>query len=192
MPGWAPGRFTCAFRCQAEPLPGGRGPADQIHRALAGAGWCPRPAPSLRSGAPRRGTWPPSPGSSGCPPWWGWRGPPSVLRGGQENHRRHQAAHRLCRPGQGAVAVRAGADPGLRGNATSSGSCRRLLKRIAPLNLIDPQANDFTPEGCTSVHDVIRFIHEKAVNELMDLPQVHEALPGGPDLHPGPPRCPWA
>ena len=48
---------------------------------------------------------------------------------------------------------------------------RRLLKRIAPLNLIDPQANDFTPEGCTSVHDVIRFIHEKAVNELMDLPR---------------------
>jgi len=48
---------------------------------------------------------------------------------------------------------------------------RRLLKRIAPLHLIDPQAPDFTPQGCESVHDVIRFIHEKAVNELMDLPR---------------------
>jgi pyruvate,water dikinase len=48
---------------------------------------------------------------------------------------------------------------------------RRLLKRIAPLHLIDPEATDFTPQGCESVHDVIRFIHEKAVNELMDLPR---------------------
>ncbi|MEJ2717042.1 MAG: PEP/pyruvate-binding domain-containing protein [Deltaproteobacteria bacterium] len=47
---------------------------------------------------------------------------------------------------------------------------RRLLKRVAPLHLIDPQSPDFTPEGCTSVHDLIRFIHEKAIQELMDLP----------------------
>ncbi len=47
---------------------------------------------------------------------------------------------------------------------------RRLLKRIAPLHLIDPQAAEFTPRGCRSVHDIIRFIHEKAVQELMDLP----------------------
>jgi pyruvate, water dikinase len=48
---------------------------------------------------------------------------------------------------------------------------RRLLKRIAPLNLAEPQDPNFTPEGCRSVHDVIRFIHEKAVQELMDLPR---------------------
>lgn len=47
---------------------------------------------------------------------------------------------------------------------------RRLLKRIAPLHLIDPQSPEFTPAGCTSVHDVIRFVHEKAIQELMDLP----------------------
>ncbi len=47
---------------------------------------------------------------------------------------------------------------------------RRILKRVAPLHLIDPQSNDFTPEGCESVHDTIRFIHEKAVQELIDLP----------------------
>jgi pyruvate,water dikinase len=48
---------------------------------------------------------------------------------------------------------------------------RRILKRIAPLNLTDPQDASFTPEGCRSVHDVIRFVHEKAVEELMDLPR---------------------
>lgn len=48
---------------------------------------------------------------------------------------------------------------------------RRLLKRIAPLNLTDPQDQNFTPDGCRSVHDVIRFVHEKAVQELMDLPR---------------------
>jgi len=55
---------------------------------------------------------------------------------------------------------------------------RRLLKRIAPLHLVDPQALDFTPQGCESVHDVIRFIHEKAVNELMDLPRFLKRFKG--------------
>jgi pyruvate,water dikinase len=47
---------------------------------------------------------------------------------------------------------------------------RRLLKRIASLHLIDPYAPDFTPSGCVSVHDMIRFIHEKSVQELMEIP----------------------
>jgi pyruvate, water dikinase len=55
---------------------------------------------------------------------------------------------------------------------------RRLLKRIAPLYLIDPQAPDFTPQGCRSVHDVIRFTHEKAVQELMDLPHFLKRFKG--------------
>jgi pyruvate, water dikinase len=55
---------------------------------------------------------------------------------------------------------------------------RRILTRIAPLHLIDPQAQNFTPEGCQSVHDVIRFIHEKAVEELMDLPRFVKRFKG--------------
>jgi pyruvate,water dikinase len=55
---------------------------------------------------------------------------------------------------------------------------RRLLSRIAPLHLIDPTAPDFTPQGCRSVHDVIRFIHEKAVEELMDLPRLVKRFKG--------------
>lgn len=48
---------------------------------------------------------------------------------------------------------------------------RRLWRRIAPLHLIDPQAPNFTPTSCTSVHDIVRFIHEKAVQELMNIPR---------------------
>ncbi len=46
---------------------------------------------------------------------------------------------------------------------------RRILKQIEPLSLIDPTARNFTPEGCKSYHDIIRFVHEKAVQELIDL-----------------------
>jgi pyruvate, water dikinase len=55
---------------------------------------------------------------------------------------------------------------------------RRILARIAPLHLIDPQDANFTPESCQSVHDVIRFIHEKAVEELMDLPRFVKRFKG--------------
>jgi pyruvate, water dikinase len=43
---------------------------------------------------------------------------------------------------------------------------RRMLKRIAPLTLIDPEAPNFTPRGCRTLHDVLRFIHEKAIRAL--------------------------
>ncbi|MFH0900638.1 MAG: PEP/pyruvate-binding domain-containing protein [Pseudomonadota bacterium] len=46
---------------------------------------------------------------------------------------------------------------------------RRLLRRMTTLTLIDPQAESFRPQRCRTVHDVIRFAHEKAVEELIDL-----------------------
>ncbi|MGC8603372.1 MAG: PEP/pyruvate-binding domain-containing protein [Desulfomonilaceae bacterium] len=52
---------------------------------------------------------------------------------------------------------------------------RRLRKRIASLHLIDPYSASFTPGNCISVHDMIRFIHEKSVQELMEIPG---SLPG--------------
>ncbi|MEJ5300419.1 MAG: PEP/pyruvate-binding domain-containing protein [Thermodesulforhabdaceae bacterium] len=55
---------------------------------------------------------------------------------------------------------------------------RRLYRRIAPLHLIDPSSPDFTPEGCRSVHDMVRFIHEKAVEELINLPKLLQKSSG--------------
>jgi pyruvate,water dikinase len=46
---------------------------------------------------------------------------------------------------------------------------RRLLDRISPLHLTDPESPDFAPEQCESVHDLLRFIHEKAVREMFSL-----------------------
>ncbi len=45
---------------------------------------------------------------------------------------------------------------------------RYVLRLIAPLNLVDPLRDDFSPEACRTVHDVLRFIHEKAVARLID------------------------
>jgi pyruvate, water dikinase len=45
---------------------------------------------------------------------------------------------------------------------------RYILRYISPLNLVDPLMDDFTPEGCRTLHDVLRFIHEKSVAELVD------------------------
>jgi pyruvate,water dikinase len=45
----------------------------------------------------------------------------------------------------------------------------KVIPLTVKLNLTDPQASDFTPEGCRSMHDVIRFCHEKAVGEMFSL-----------------------
>ncbi len=46
---------------------------------------------------------------------------------------------------------------------------KRVLRYVTPLNLIDPLLENFTPEGCRSFHDIIRFIHEKAIAELVNV-----------------------
>lgn len=47
---------------------------------------------------------------------------------------------------------------------------RRILSSVTPLHLTDPQTHDFSSKGCRSAHDIVRFIHERAVKELMELP----------------------
>ncbi len=46
---------------------------------------------------------------------------------------------------------------------------RRLLNEIARLNLIDPLIEEFRMDRCETYHDILRFIHEKAVQELIEL-----------------------
>ena len=45
---------------------------------------------------------------------------------------------------------------------------RRVLKKIGVLNLLDPSSSNFAPSGCRTFHDIIRFVHEKIVEELIN------------------------
>jgi len=45
----------------------------------------------------------------------------------------------------------------------------RVLKYVTPLNLLDPRAANFRPEGCRTYHDITRFAHEKAMEELFQV-----------------------
>ncbi|MCK9294433.1 MAG: PEP-utilizing enzyme [Desulfobulbaceae bacterium] len=40
------------------------------------------------------------------------------------------------------------------------------LKKIAPLNLIDPKDPNFRREGCKTIHDIIRLAHELSMQEM--------------------------
>jgi len=46
---------------------------------------------------------------------------------------------------------------------------RRILRKVAPLNVVDPHDENFRPEGCLTYHDIARFVHEKAVDELIHI-----------------------
>jgi len=46
---------------------------------------------------------------------------------------------------------------------------RALLDYITPLHLLDPADPDFRPQSCRSLHDIIRYAHEKAVQTMFGL-----------------------
>jgi len=46
---------------------------------------------------------------------------------------------------------------------------RAALDHISPLTLTDPQAANFVPEGCETLHDVVRFTHEMGMREMFGL-----------------------
>ncbi len=50
-----------------------------------------------------------------------------------------------------------------------------ILKKIAPLHLLDPGSPDFTPGACRTLHDITRFSHEKAMDAMFFL-DVEEAV----------------
>lgn len=45
----------------------------------------------------------------------------------------------------------------------------KLAARTVHLGLIDPEGDNFSPQGCRSLHDVVRFCHEKSVSEMFSL-----------------------
>ncbi|RJR50157.1 MAG: pyruvate, phosphate dikinase [Desulfobacteraceae bacterium] len=57
------------------------------------------------------------------------------------------------------------------------------IKRIAPLNLFDPRDSNFNPEGCQTLHDLIRFSHEIAMREMFRISdEVHPDRSGAVPL----------
>jgi pyruvate,water dikinase len=44
-----------------------------------------------------------------------------------------------------------------------------VLRWVAPLHLTDPRSSTFAPEGCETLHDLARFIHEKSYEEMFRL-----------------------
>ena len=45
----------------------------------------------------------------------------------------------------------------------------KVLKWIAPLNLIDPDSATFAPEYCKTYHDITRFAHEMSMHEMFGI-----------------------
>lgn len=55
------------------------------------------------------------------------------------------------------------------GNSPVHALLERVAEHILPLHLIDPKAATFSPAHCTSLHDVMRFVHEQSYNEMFRL-----------------------
>ncbi len=46
---------------------------------------------------------------------------------------------------------------------------RRVLDSISPLTLTDPEAPMFSPQGCKTMHDIIRFTHEMGIKAMFGI-----------------------
>jgi len=51
---------------------------------------------------------------------------------------------------------------------------KKINTFITPLNLLSPQKSNFKPSGCKTLHDLTRFIHEKAVQEMFSTSQAKD------------------
>ncbi len=54
-------------------------------------------------------------------------------------------------------------------NSPTHKRLRTVLDMVSPLNLTDPNAANFLPEGCQTLHDIVRFSHERIMKEIFFL-----------------------
>jgi pyruvate,water dikinase len=56
---------------------------------------------------------------------------------------------------------------------------RRVADLIVPLHLVDPRAQNFTPEHCKTLHDIMRFVHELSYREMFKISDALSDTEGG-------------
>jgi len=68
----------------------------------------------------------------------------------------------------GAAQAEGGPQRGMRGTPVHT-ALARLAALVVPLSLTDPGAPEFGPAGCRTVHDVMRYAHERCYEEMFRL-----------------------
>jgi pyruvate,water dikinase len=57
----------------------------------------------------------------------------------------------------------------IRSSNTMREGLRKLLEKVAPLTLTDPDAPAFSSDNCRTLHDFTRYVHQKSMMEMFDL-----------------------
>ncbi len=79
------------------------------------------------------------------------------------------ATGRRIFPGVQEALVASGNVRKIRRDSPVSRRLDKVMPFISQLSLTDPESSWFTPENCKSLHDIVRFVHEKSVAEMFSL-----------------------